>query len=254
VVAPLVVGVLILALWQAGCRYFAVPVYLFPAPSDIAQSLAANWVDLLRALGSTLEITFAAFVAATVLGLLTAFLFIQSRWIELSLLPYAVLLQVTPIVAVAPLIIILVKNTPIALTVCATVIALFPIISNTTIGLRSIDPGLEAYFRMNKVGRAQTLWRLRVPSALPFFLAGLRISSGLALIGAVVAEFVAGTGGRSAGLAYEILQSGFQLDIPRMFAALLLITLTGVALFGLMVGLQRLLLGHWHESAITTER
>lgn len=254
VMAPLAVGVLLVGLWQYACRRFDIPVYLFPAPSDIWDSLAANWPDLLHALGSTLKITFAAFALATVIGVSAAFLFIQSRWIEMSLLPYAVLLQVTPIVAVAPLIIILVKNTPLALTACATVIALFPIISNTTIGLRSVDPGLLAYFRMNKVGRAQTLWRLRVPSALPFFMAGLRISSGLALIGAVVAEFVAGTGGRSAGLAYEILQSGFQLDIPRMFAALLLITVTGVALFGLMVALQRALLGHWHESAVGVER
>ena len=140
VVAPIVVGALLLGLWQIGCRAFAVPVYLFPAPSDIARSLAENWPDLLHALGSTLKITFAAFVLATVLGVATAFLFIQSRWIEMALLPYAVLLQVTPIVAVAPLIIILVKNTPLALTACATVIALFPIISNTTIGLRSVDP------------------------------------------------------------------------------------------------------------------
>jgi NitT/TauT family transport system permease protein len=254
VAAPLVMGVILVAVWEFSCRYFEIPIYLFPAPSDIAGSLRDNWADLLHALGSTLKITFAAFALATLIGTLSAFLFIQSRWIEMSLLPYAVLLQVTPIVAVAPLIIILVKNTPAALTLCATVIALFPIISNTTIGLRSVDPGLLAYFRMNKVGRTQTLWRLRVPSALPFFMAGLRISSGLALIGAVVAEFVAGTGGRSAGLAYEILQSGFQLDIPRMFAALLLITVTGVVLFGLMVGLQRLLLSHWHDSAMTTER
>lgn len=117
-------------------------------------------------------------------------------------------------------------------------------------------PGADsklAYFRVNQVGRAQTLWRLRVPSALPFCMAGLRISSGLALIGAVVAEFVAGTGGRSAGLAYEILQSGFQLDISCMFAALLLITVTGLAWFGLMVGPQQLLLGHWHDSAVKVE-
>ena len=239
VVAPAVVGMFLVGVWELCCRHFQVPVYLFPAPSDIAGSLLKDWPDLLHALGSTLKITFAAFALATILGVATAFLFIQSRWIEMSLLPYAVLLQVTPIVAVAPLIIILVKNTPVALT---------------TIGLRSVDPGLLAYFRMNKVGRAQTLWRLRVPSALPFFMAGLRISSGLALIGAVVAEFVAGTGGRSAGLAYEILQSGFQLDIPRMFAALLLITVTGIALFGLMVGLDKILLGHWHESAVKTER
>ena len=254
VLAPLLVGVLITGAWQWACRHWAIPPYLFPAPSDIARAFVADWRTLLAALWSTLRVTFLAFALSVVLGTLVAFLFVQSRAIELSFLPYAVLLQVTPIVAVAPLIIILVKNTPVALTLCATVIAIFPIISNTTIGLRSVDPGLLAYFRMNKVGRLGTLLRLRIPSALPFFLAGLRISSGLALIGAVVAEFVAGTGGRSAGLAYEILQSSFQLDIPRMFAALLLITATGVILFALMVGLQTLLLGHWHESTMRAER
>jgi len=178
---------------------------------------------------------------------------VQSRAIEMSFFPYAVLLQVTPIVAIAPLIIILVKNTQVALTVCATVVALFPIISNTTLGLRSVDPGLVNLFRMSRAGRVQTLWRLRIPSALPYFFGGLRISSGLALIGAVVAEFVAGTGGRSAGLAYEILQSGFALDIPRMFAALFLIALAGVGLFTLMVGLSKLALGAWHESEVGTD-
>jgi len=254
VLAPALVGLGITGLWQWSCRHWAIPPYLFPAPSDIARAFAADWPTLLGALWSTLRVTFLAFAFSVVLGTLVAFLFVQSRFIELSLLPYAVLLQVTPIVAVAPLIIILVKDTPTALTLCATVIAIFPVISNTTIGLRSVDPGLLAYFRMCKAGRLATLLRLRVPSALPLFLAGLRISSGLALVGAVVAEFVAGTGGRSAGLAYEILQSSFQLDIPRMFAALLLITATGVILFALMAGLQSVLLGHWHESAMRTER
>jgi NitT/TauT family transport system permease protein len=126
-------------------------------------------------------------------------------------------------------------------------------VAEAALGIRSVDVGLLAYFRMNKVGRAQTLWRLQAPSALSFFMAGLRISSGLALIGAAVAEFAAGTGGRSARLAHEILQSGLQLYIPRMFAALLLITVTGLALFGLMGRLQQLLLGHWHDSAVKTE-
>jgi NitT/TauT family transport system permease protein len=253
-VAPVAVGVVIVAFWQFACRHWEIPVYLFPAPSDIAICLRDNWADLLRALGSTLLVTAAAFVSATVIGVLIAFLFVQSRLIELSLLPYAVLLQVTPIVAVAPLIIILVKNTQVSLTICATVIAIFPIISNTTLGLRSVDPGLLSYFRMNKASRLDVLLRLRIPSALPYFLAGLRIASGLALIGAVVAEFVAGTGGRSAGLAYQIMQAGFQLDIPLMFAALLLIAVTGVVLYLLMVALNKALLGNWHESALAEER
>ena len=254
VMAPLTVGALILVIWQAACGYYEIPRYLFPSPTDIASSFLDGWPVLLHGLWSTLKVTLMAFAASVFFGTLIAFLFVQSRLIELSLMPYAVLLQVTPIVAVAPLIIILVKDTQVALTLCAAVIAIFPIISNTTIGLRSIEPGLQAYFRMNKASSMATLWRLRIPSALPFFLAGLRISSGLSLVGAVVAEFVAGTGGNSAGLAYEILQSSFQLDIPRMFAALLLITVTGVLLFGLMVWLQQAVLGRWHESAVERER
>jgi NitT/TauT family transport system permease protein len=229
--APIAVGVIITIAWEAFCKINEVPSYLFPAPSDIATTLAKDWPDLLHALWSTLRITFQAFFLAVILGTLAAFLFVQSKLIEISLFPYAVLLQVTPIVAVAPLIIILVKNTDLALTICATVIALFPVIANTTTGLRSVDPGLLSFFRMNKASRLDTLVRLRIPSA-------------------VVAEFVAGTGGRSAGLAYEILQSSFQLDIPRMFAALLLIAVAGIVLFLAMVGLTRLLLGGWHDSAI----
>jgi NitT/TauT family transport system permease protein len=253
IAAPLLVGVVMVLLWEIACRELDVPVFLFPKPTDIGRTLASEWPSLLRALGMTLRIAFQAFAAAVIIGTLIAFVFVQSRAIERSFFPYAVLLQVTPIVAIAPLIIILVKNTQVALTLCATVVALFPIISNTTLGLRSVDPGLASLFRMNRAGRLQTLWRLRIPSALPYFFGGLRISSGLALIGAVVAEFVAGTGGRSSGLAYEIMQAGFALDIPRMFAAMLLITLAGVGLFTLMVALSKLALGAWHESEVGAE-
>ncbi|MDV2985219.1 UNVERIFIED_CONTAM: ABC transporter permease [Methylobacteriaceae bacterium AG10] len=244
---PLVVGIAVLSLWEAACRGFAIPDYLFPAPTVVAASLVQNGPDLMRALWSTLRVTLIAFALSTVLGTLIAFLFVQSRFIERGFFPYAVMLQVTPVVAVAPLIIILVRDTQVALVICATIIAIFPMISNTTVGLRSVDPGLSNLMRVYRASRLQTLLRLRIPSALGYFFAGLRISSGLALIGAVVAEFVAGTGGRSAGLAYEILQAGFQLDIPRMFAALSLITAAGILLFLAMSGLSRLALGSWGD-------
>jgi NitT/TauT family transport system permease protein len=250
ILAPTLVGIALIAVWEIACRVGGVPVYLFPKPSDIAATFWSDGPTLLGALGATLRVALQAFVAAITVGTLVAFLFVQSPLIEKGLFPYAVLLQVTPVVAIAPLIVILVKNTQVALTLCATIVALFPIISNTTLGLRSVDPGLVNLFRMNRAGRLQTLVRLRIPSALPYFFGGLRISSGLALIGAVVGEFVAGTGGRSSGLAYEILQSGFALDIPRMFAALFLITLAGVALFVFMVALSKFALGEWHESEV----
>ena len=248
VLGPAAVAVLLLLLWQVGVTVFEVPVFLVPSPLRVAQALREDASLLLGALLTTLKITLLAFLCATLLGVLIAFAFVQNRAIEAALFPYAVLLQVTPIVAIAPLIIIWVKDPTASLVICATLVALFPIIANTTLGLRSVSPGLLSYFKLNRATRWQTLVRLRIPSALPYFFVGLRISSGLALIGAVVAEFVAGTGGTGTGLAYQILQAGYQLNIPRMFAALLLITLTGVALFGLMAALSKWVLGGWHDS------
>ncbi len=248
VVWPLAVAVLLLALWQAAVVAFEVPVFLLPSPLRVAQALVEDAGLLFAALLNTLWITVLAFVLAVMLGTLIAFAFVQSRAIETAFFPYAVLLQVTPIVAIAPLIIIWVKDPTASLVVCAALVALFPIISNTTLGLRSVDPGLLAYFRLQGATRWQTLRRLRIPSALPYFFGGLRISSGLALIGAVVAEFVAGTGGTGTGLAFQILHAGYQLNIPRMFAALALIAVAGVLLFALMAGLSRWALAGWHDS------
>jgi NitT/TauT family transport system permease protein len=250
---PIIVGLTILIAWEGACRALKVPSYLVPAPTVIADALVADMSGLIRALMATMRVTLLALFFSVVLGSITAFIFIQSPIIERSLFPYAIIMQVTPIVAIAPLIIILVKNTQIALVVCATVIAIFPIISNTTIGLRTIDQGHQNLFRINNASRLQTLIQLRIPSALPYFFAGLRIASGLALIGAVVAEFVAGTGGRSAGLAFEILQAGHQLEIPKMFAALFMITLAGLALFGAVSGISTLALGAWHDSVVKRE-
>ena len=248
VAAPFSIGVVLLLAWQLICTALEVPVYLVPTPLVIAKTLAADWGLLSDSLLVTLKITFMAFVLSVLLGVAIAFVFVQSRFIEVSFFPYAIILQVTPIVAIAPLIIIWVKEPTFALVICATIMALFPIISNTTLGLRSVNPGLLNLFKLNKASRWQTLHRLRIPSALPYFFGGLRISSGLALIGAVVAEFVAGTGGTGSGLAYQILQAGFQLNIPRLFAALFLITVTGIVLFLAMMALSRVALAGWHES------
>ena len=245
---PVLVAVALIGLWQWVVVAFEVPQFLVPSPVRIVQTLIADAALLFGALVTTLKITVFAFTCATVLGVLIAFTFVQSRLIETALFPYAVLLQVTPIVAIAPLVIIWVKDPTLSLVICATVVALFPVIANTTLGLRSVNPGLLNYFRLNRATRLQTLVRLRIPSALPYFFVGLRISSGLALIGAVVAEFVAGTGGTNTGLAYQILQAGYQLNIPRMFAALLLIAVAGVFMFAAMTVLSKWALGDWHES------
>jgi NitT/TauT family transport system permease protein len=248
--APALVALFVVGVWQGLVTAYDVPSYLVPSPLDVARTLAADRALLFASLTVTLGVALTALGLAIVLGALVALLFVRSRWIEMSLFPYAILLQVTPIVAIAPLIIIWVKDTRTALVLCAVVVAIFPIISNTTLGLRSADAGLVNLFRMYRATRWQTLLRLRVPSALPYFFGGVRIASGLSLIGAVVAEFVAGTGGQGAGLAYQILLAGIQLNVPRLFAALLLITLSGVALFGLTAWISRLVLGRWHESEL----
>jgi NitT/TauT family transport system permease protein len=250
---PLLVALVLVGGWQGLVVGLDLPHYLVPSPLLMVQTLADNFAQLMLALWVTIKVTVLAFALATVVGVAISFLFVQSRTIETAFFPYAILLQVTPIVAVAPLIIIWVRNPTGAMVVCAALVALFPIISNTTLGLRSVDPDLQSYFRMNRANRLQTLWRLRIPSALPYFFGGLRISSGLSLIGAVVAEFVAGTGGTGSGLAYQILQAGFQLDIPRMFAALFLISLTGVVLFVLMAWLSKRALGGWHASEVSQD-
>lgn len=248
--APFLVGIAFLAAWHALVSVYAIPSYIVPSPVLVAKTLVHDWGLLFASLLTTLKVTLLALAAAVVLGVVAAFLFVQSRAIEMSLFPYAVLLQVTPIVAIAPLIIIWVKDPLAALVICATIVALFPVISNTTLGLRSVDPGLLEMFKLYRASRAQTLLRLRVPSALPYFFAGLRVSAGLALIGAVVAEFVAGTGGTASGLAYQILQAGLQLNIPRLFAALFLITVVGVVLYLLVTLCAWLALRHWHESVL----
>jgi NitT/TauT family transport system permease protein len=250
---PAAVAMVLLLLWQGLVMGFDVPVFLVPSPLRVAQTLWADAGLLFGALWVTIEITLLALLCAVALGVLIAFAFVQSRWLEVAFFPYAVLLQVTPIVAIAPLIIIWVKDPTASLVICATLVALFPIIANTTQGLRSVNPGLLSYFQLHRATRWQTLMRLRVPSALPYFFVGLRVSSGLALIGAVVAEFVAGTGGTGAGLAYQILQAGYQLNIPRMFAALFLIAMAGVALFAAMSALSRWALVGWHDSEARPE-
>jgi NitT/TauT family transport system permease protein len=253
IAAPLFVGAVFLGLWEAAVRMSGVPVYILPPPSAIAQSLWVDGPSLMGSLLVTLRITLAALAAAAIGGGLIALIFSLSRIVEISFFPYAVILQVTPIVAIAPLIIIWVHTPFLALLTCAWIVAFFPIVSNATVGLNSADRNLLALFRLYGASRWQVLWLLRVPTALPYFLAGLRISGGLALIGAVVAEFVAGTGGAETGLAYRILEAGYRLAIPRLFAALFLLSVTGIAIYLVLDFISRRLLRNWHESATAEE-
>lgn len=240
--APVGFGVIALALWQIAVTGLRVPAYVLPGPIAVADAFWTDRVSLLLSLGSTLAVTFAALVVATLLGMVLALAMAASRLARAAIQPWAVVLQVTPVVALAPLIIIWVNQAFVALVLCATVVAFFPVLSNTAAGLAATPQDLADLFRLQGASRRQTLFLLRLPAALPYFLAGVRIAGTLALVGAVVAEFVAGSGGFASGLAYRILEAGYRLEIPRMFAALALLALAGIVIYAALGAMERRLL------------
>ena len=247
-VLPWLVFATALAGWEALVRLAQIPHYILPAPSLVLTTLATNLDTLAPAWWYTVRITFGALALSVLSGVVLASLFALSPWVERSFLPFAIVLQVTPVVAIAPLILIYVDSTTAALLLCAWIVAFFPILSNTVMGLRSADAHLRDLFTLYRATPWQRLRLLLVPSALPYFLGGLKVAGGLALIGAVVAEFTAGAAGRETGLASRILEASFRTEIPKMFAALVLVSLTGVAIYGLLSRLSSALLGRWHDS------
>jgi NitT/TauT family transport system permease protein len=253
-VVPTLVLVLAVIAWEAVVRIQQIPHYILPAPSLVAQTLVKDFGSLWPSWWYTIKLTFSALALAVLGGVVLAMLFALSKWVELSLWPFAIVLQVTPIVAIAPLILIFVPSTTGALLICAWIVAFFPILSNTVIGLKSADANLRDLFLLYRANKWQTLRYLLIPSAMPYFMAGLKIAGGLSLIGAVVAEFTAGAAGRETGLASRILEASFRTEIPRMFAALVLVSLTGVMIFVLFNALSKLALGKWHESEADVKR
>jgi len=259
VVLPLAIFAAAIAAWEAVVRLKGIPPYILPAPSLIARTMAADWPLLQSSLLTTLGTTLAGLALAVIGGVGLAVLLSLSRIVEYSLYPFAVVLQVTPVIAIAPLLLIYMPQ-DVAVLACAWLVAFFPVLSNTMLGLQSVDRNLMELFQLYgapashsplaRLGaRLKALWYLRRPAALPAFLAGLRIAGGLSLIGAVVAEMAAGSAGAGSGLAYRIIESQYRLNIPRLFAALVLLAATGIGLFLALAALNHVLLRHWHESA-----
>jgi NitT/TauT family transport system permease protein len=253
IVIPFVMVALAIGLWQLHITVNEVPRYIMPAPGDVIAALYTDWGTLSPSLLVTLRITFLALAIALVGGVGLAIILIQSKWIELAIFPFAVILQVTPMIAIAPLLIIYMPDTQSALLTCAFVVAFFPILSNMVAGLKSVDHNLLNLFELYGASRWQTLLYLKLPASLPYFAAGLRIGGGLSLIAAVVAEFAAGSAGKGAGLAFRLLESGYRLNYPRLYAALILLMVTGVAIFAATSLIAWLLLHRWHESAMKRE-
>lgn len=238
--------------WDLVVRVKSIPPYVLPGPGLVFETLVADWPILWSSLLVTLATTFEGLLLAIAGGVGLAVLFNQSRLVEYSLYPYAVILQVTPVVAIAPLLLIYLPQQA-AVLVCAWIVAFFPVLANTTLGLNSVDRNLADLFRLYGASRMQILRGLKLPAALPYILGGLKIAGGLSLIGAVVAEIAAGSAGAGSGLAYRIAESGYRLNIPRMFAALVLLSVAGIVIFALLSLLSQLMLRHWHESAIEPE-
>ena len=234
--------------WEALVRIKDIQPVILPAPSRIFATLVADWGTLFGSLLVTLTITLEALAAATIGGVLMALAFAQSKIAERVFFPFAVILQVTPVVSIAPLLLVYLTSGQ-AVLVCSFLVAFFPILANTSLGLSSVDHNLLDLFQLYRASRWRQLLWLRVPAALPYFLGGLRIGGGLALIGAIVAEIAAGSAGKGAGLAFRIVESGYRLNIPRMFAALFLIAMTGIAIYVALSALSTLLLRRWHDSA-----
>ena len=245
---PVVVLAAGVAIWELVVRLYNIPLYVLPGPGAVFRTLVQDWPVLSQSLLTTLE----GFIAAGFGGVALALLFNQSKWLEYSLFPYAVILQVTPVIAIAPLLLIYLPQQT-AVIVCAWIVGFFPVLSNTTLGLNSVDRNLAGLFQLYGASRMQTLAYLKLPAALPFILGGLRIAGGLSLIGAVVAEIAAGSAGAGSGLAYRIAESGYRLNIPRMFAALLLLSAAGIVIYGLLALTSHLMLRRWHESALGKE-
>ena len=252
ILLPVVVLAAGIATWEFMVRVNDIPPYVLPGPGAVFTTLVQDWPVLSQSLLTTLRTTLEGFVAAGLGGVVLALLFNQSKWLEYSLFPYAVILQVTPVIAIAPLLLIYLPQQT-AVIVCAWIVGFFPVLSNTTLGLNSVDRNLAGLFQLYGASRLQTLRYLKLPSALPFILGGLRIAGGLSLIGAVVAEIAAGSAGAGSGLAYRIAESGYRLNIPRMFAALLLLSAAGIVIYGLLALTSYLVLRRWHESALGKE-
>ncbi len=253
IVLPLAMLAVAVAFWHAVVKGLALPPYVLPGPALVARTLVDDWAILSESLVVTLVTTFEGFALAVIGGVSLAILFNLSRLVEYSLYPFAVILQVTPVLAIAPLLLIYLPQQG-AVLACAWIVAFFPVLANTTLGLNSVDHNLADLHRLYGASWDQRLIYLKLPSALPQMLTGIRIAGGLSLVGAVVAEIAAGSAGAGSGLAYRIAESGYRLNIPRMFAALILLSVAGVVIYFVLAGVSHLMLRRWHESAVQRER
>jgi NitT/TauT family transport system permease protein len=244
----------LLVIWQLILWIFHVPPYMLPSPWAVARSVGNRFPSLIAALSITMVEAGGGLLASIVVGVVIALMFAQSRWVRRMLYPYTILLQTVPIVAIAPLILMWVGAGLGAVTLIAFIISLAPIIANTTQGLISVEENLVHLFLMHNASPRQLLFKLRLPHAVPSLFVGIRIASGIAVIGAITGELYAGSSSvGQGGLGYSILYASSQLQTDYLFALVLAATVLGFGFFFLVMFLEWYFLHRWHESARTPD-
>ncbi|WP_353737811.1 ABC transporter permease [Kyrpidia sp.] len=252
-ISPIAVFFGFVLIWQFGLQILNVPVFLIPKPTDIFQAAVENLGNLTQSALQTVTESLVGFVMSFVGGVLGAVLMASSKILERSLYPYAIILQTIPIVAIAPIIVIWFGAGLNAIVIIAFIIGFFPMISNTLIGLNSVDHNMLNLFRLYNASKWQTMWKLRLPAALPYMMAGLKISCTLSVVGAIVGEYIAGIGGGSGGLGYAITVAATRLQTAYLFACGLAASLLGIVLFLVIQLISKWILSSWHESEMSVE-
>lgn len=250
---PIVAFVVVVALWQLIPSWLGMKPFILPKPTDVAKAAAEDWPILWEAVRITIIESVIGFLLSAVIGIGISVLLASSVILERSIYPYAIILQTIPVVAVAPLVVIWFGAGYNSIVVIAFLIGFFPVISNSLMGLNSVDKQMDELFTLYNASKWQKMWKLRLPAALPYMMAGLKISCTLSIVGAIVGEYVAGIGGGKGGLGYAITIAAVQMKTPFLFACGITAALLGISFYLVVSLISKRMLGYWHESAMKSQ-
>ncbi|AYA76765.1 ABC transporter permease [Bacillus sp. Y1] len=254
IIGPVIALVIFLSLWQSIPVVFDIKPFILPKPTDVLQAAIDDWHLLWPAIQITVTESIIGFVISAIVGVGISILLASSRILEVSLYPYAVILQTIPVVAIAPIIVIWFGSGFNSIVIISFLIGFFPVVSNTLMGLNSVDKNMGDLFTLYNASKWQTMWKLRIPAAMPYMMSGLKISCTLAIVGAITGEFIAGIGGGRGGLGYAITVAAVQLKTPYLFACAITGAIFGIGFYLLVSSVSRFILKSWHESAMKVEK
>lgn len=251
---PIFALIIFLSLWQFVPVLLDIKPFILPKPTDVVEAAIEDWHLLWPAMQVTIFESVIGFLLSAIVGIAISVLLASSRVLEISLYPYAVILQTIPVVAIAPIVVIWFGSGFNSIVIISFLIGFFPIVSNTLMGLNSVDKNMGYLFKLYNASKWQTMFKLRIPAAMPFIVSGLKISCTLAIIGSITGEYIAGIGGGKGGLGYSITVAAVQLKTPYLFACAITGALFGIVFYLLVSFLSRLILKSWHESAMKVEK